>query len=111
MDNELALLMSQGSFLSWGRRGLFSELFLCPCTAKVFVTPGKPWADTIDCSYRKEHTAKDLVGLKSYLASGTIVSVMEEKVSMRQSWMKGERAAGRPGSSIVFPLGGSPGWR
>ncbi|XP_050762908.1 leucine-rich repeat-containing protein 43 [Gymnogyps californianus] len=49
-------------------------------SAKVFVTPGKPWADTIDCSYRKEHTAKDLVGLKSYLASGTIVSVMEEKV-------------------------------
>uniref|UniRef100_A0A8C3J3C6 Leucine rich repeat containing 43 n=1 Tax=Calidris pygmaea TaxID=425635 RepID=A0A8C3J3C6_9CHAR len=47
--------------------------FLCPCTAKVFVTPGKPWADTIDCSYRKEHTVRDLVGLKSYLAAGTIV--------------------------------------
>ncbi|XP_010126897.1 PREDICTED: leucine-rich repeat-containing protein 43, partial [Chlamydotis macqueenii] len=47
---------------------------------KVFVTPGKPWADTIDSSYRKEHTAKDLVGLKSYLAAGTIVSVVEEKV-------------------------------
>uniref|UniRef100_A0A8B9RYG4 Leucine rich repeat containing 43 n=1 Tax=Accipiter nisus TaxID=211598 RepID=A0A8B9RYG4_9AVES len=56
--------------------------FLCPCTVKVFVTPGKPWADTIDCSYRKEHTAKDLVGLKSYLACGTIVSVIEEKVSV-----------------------------
>ncbi|KAM9259885.1 leucine-rich repeat-containing protein 43 [Cariama cristata] len=49
-------------------------------SAKVFVTPGKPWADTIECSYRKEHTAKDLVGLKSYLAAGTIVSVVEEKV-------------------------------
>ncbi|KAM6377620.1 leucine-rich repeat-containing protein 43 [Pluvialis apricaria] len=49
-------------------------------SAKVFVTPGKPWADTIDCSYRKEHIAKDLAGLKSYLAAGTIVSVMEEKV-------------------------------
>ncbi|XP_074015891.1 leucine-rich repeat-containing protein 43 [Numenius arquata] len=49
-------------------------------SAKVFVTPGKPWADTIDCSYRKEHTARDLVGLKSYLAAGTIVSVVEEKV-------------------------------
>nr|XP_009939936.1 PREDICTED: leucine-rich repeat-containing protein 43-like [Opisthocomus hoazin] len=48
--------------------------------AKVFVTPGKPWADTIDCSYRKEHTAKDLVGLKSYLAAGTTVSIVEEKV-------------------------------
>uniref|UniRef100_A0A8D0FHV6 Leucine rich repeat containing 43 n=1 Tax=Strix occidentalis caurina TaxID=311401 RepID=A0A8D0FHV6_STROC len=54
--------------------------FLCPCTAKVFVTPTKPWADTINCSYRREHTARDLVGLKSYLMSGTIISVMEEKV-------------------------------
>ncbi|XP_074743580.1 leucine-rich repeat-containing protein 43 [Strix uralensis] len=49
-------------------------------SAKVFVTPTKPWADTINCSYRREHTAKDLVGLKSYLMSGTIISVMEEKV-------------------------------
>ncbi|XP_048819755.1 leucine-rich repeat-containing protein 43 [Lagopus muta] len=49
-------------------------------TAKVFVTPGEPWAETIDCSYRKEHTAKDLVGLKDYLRAGTIVSVVEEKV-------------------------------
>uniref|UniRef100_A0A8D0FGB0 Leucine rich repeat containing 43 n=1 Tax=Strix occidentalis caurina TaxID=311401 RepID=A0A8D0FGB0_STROC len=69
--------------------------FLCPCTAKVFVTPTKPWADTINCSYRREHTARDLVGLKSYLMSGTIISVMEEKVSVWQSWMKGERAAAR----------------
>uniref|UniRef100_A0A663EAW2 Leucine rich repeat containing 43 n=1 Tax=Aquila chrysaetos chrysaetos TaxID=223781 RepID=A0A663EAW2_AQUCH len=69
MDNELAL--KERSLL---------RAFLCPCTVKVFVTPGKPWADTIDCSYRKEHTAKDLVGLKSYLAHGTTVSVMEEKV-------------------------------
>lgn len=73
----------------------------------MFVAPGKPWADTIDCSYRKEHTAKDLVGLKSYLASGTIISVMEEKVSVQQSRMKGEGAAGGPSSGIVFPLGGS----
>ncbi|XP_026715872.1 leucine-rich repeat-containing protein 43 isoform X1 [Athene cunicularia] len=49
-------------------------------SAKVFVTPTKPWADTIDCSYRREHTAKDLVGLKSYLMSGTTISVVEEKV-------------------------------
>ncbi|XP_055575970.1 leucine-rich repeat-containing protein 43 [Falco cherrug] len=49
-------------------------------SAKVFATPGKPWADTIDCSYRKEHTAKDLVGLKSYLEAGTTVSVVEEQV-------------------------------
>ncbi|XP_027734445.1 leucine-rich repeat-containing protein 43 isoform X2 [Empidonax traillii] len=49
-------------------------------SARVFATPGKPWADTIDCSYTKEHIAKDLVGLKSYLAAGTVVSVVEEKV-------------------------------
>ncbi|TRZ18332.1 hypothetical protein HGM15179_008757 [Zosterops borbonicus] len=49
-------------------------------SAKVFATPGQPWADTIDCSYRKEHIAKDLLGLKSYLEAGTIVSVVEEKV-------------------------------
>ncbi|XP_042661611.1 leucine-rich repeat-containing protein 43 [Tyto alba] len=78
-------------------------------SAKVFVTPGKPWADTINCSYRKEHTVKDLVGLKSYLMSGTTVSVTEEKVSVWQSCMKEERAAKRPSSGIVFPLGGSLG--
>ncbi|XP_058707700.1 leucine-rich repeat-containing protein 43 [Poecile atricapillus] len=49
-------------------------------STKVFATPGQPWAETIDCSYRKEHIAKDLVGLKSYLEAGTIVSVVEEKV-------------------------------
>lgn len=62
----------------------------------MFVTPGKPWADTIDCSYRKEHTAKDLVGLKSYLAAGTIVSVVEEKVSVCQHWVKGKGLLGGP---------------
>lgn len=50
----------------------------------MFVTPGEPWADTIDCSYRKEHTAKDLVVLKDYLRAGTIVSVVEEKVGTWQ---------------------------
>ncbi|XP_065548630.1 leucine-rich repeat-containing protein 43 isoform X2 [Lathamus discolor] len=49
-------------------------------SAKVFATPGKPWKDTIEYSYRKEHIVKDLMGLKSYLAAGTIVSVVEEKV-------------------------------
>uniref|UniRef100_A0A663MLW4 Leucine rich repeat containing 43 n=1 Tax=Athene cunicularia TaxID=194338 RepID=A0A663MLW4_ATHCN len=73
-----------------GKESSLLRVFLCPCTAKVFVTPTKPWADTIDCSYRREHTAKDLVGLKSYLMSGTTISVVEEKVSVWQSWMKGE---------------------
>uniref|UniRef100_U3K3A0 Leucine rich repeat containing 43 n=1 Tax=Ficedula albicollis TaxID=59894 RepID=U3K3A0_FICAL len=49
-------------------------------SGQVFATPGQPWADTIDWSYRKEHITKDLVGLKSYLEAGTIVSVVEEKV-------------------------------
>uniref|UniRef100_A0A672UD73 Leucine rich repeat containing 43 n=1 Tax=Strigops habroptila TaxID=2489341 RepID=A0A672UD73_STRHB len=67
LDNELAQL---------------SQRFFVSCTAKVFVTPGKPWEDTIDYSYRKEHIVKDLMRLKSYLAAGTIVSVVEEKVSV-----------------------------
>uniref|UniRef100_A0A8B9UUM6 Leucine rich repeat containing 43 n=1 Tax=Anas zonorhyncha TaxID=75864 RepID=A0A8B9UUM6_9AVES len=62
-------------------------LIFFSCAAHLFVTPGKPWADTIDCSYRKEHTAKDLVGLKGYLAAGTIVSVVEEKVSVWQVFL------------------------
>uniref|UniRef100_A0A663MLX0 Leucine rich repeat containing 43 n=1 Tax=Athene cunicularia TaxID=194338 RepID=A0A663MLX0_ATHCN len=66
-----------------GKESSLLRVFLCPCTAKVFVTPTKPWADTIDCSYRREHTAKDLVGLKSYLMSGTTISVVEEKVSVK----------------------------
>uniref|UniRef100_A0A672U9V7 Leucine rich repeat containing 43 n=1 Tax=Strigops habroptila TaxID=2489341 RepID=A0A672U9V7_STRHB len=71
LDNELAQL---------------SQRFFVSCTAKVFVTPGKPWEDTIDYSYRKEHIVKDLMRLKSYLAAGTIVSVVEEKVSW---WARG----------------------
>uniref|UniRef100_A0A8C3UL57 Leucine rich repeat containing 43 n=1 Tax=Catharus ustulatus TaxID=91951 RepID=A0A8C3UL57_CATUS len=65
-------------------------------TSKVFATPGQPWADTIDCSYRKEHVDKDLVGLKAYLEAGTIVSVVEEKVRVWLSWMKGEELLGGP---------------
>ncbi|KAM4649441.1 leucine-rich repeat-containing protein 43 [Amazona ochrocephala] len=49
-------------------------------SAKVFITPGKPWENTINYSYRKEHIIKNLMGLKSYLVAGTIVSVVEEKV-------------------------------
>uniref|UniRef100_A0A8C5J7T0 Leucine rich repeat containing 43 n=1 Tax=Junco hyemalis TaxID=40217 RepID=A0A8C5J7T0_JUNHY len=73
--------MSQGRFMAlcgvWWHQDV-------PCSASwaVFATPAQPWADTIDCSYRKQHIAKDLVGLKSYLEAGTIVSVMEEKVRL-----------------------------
>uniref|UniRef100_A0A8C3EVC5 Uncharacterized protein n=1 Tax=Corvus moneduloides TaxID=1196302 RepID=A0A8C3EVC5_CORMO len=78
MDDDLAPAVSWGSFCP-GEREVSSELFCVPI-AKVFATPGQPWADTIDFSYRKEHVAKDLMGLKSYLEAGTIVSVVEEKV-------------------------------
>nr|XP_025970338.1 leucine-rich repeat-containing protein 43 [Dromaius novaehollandiae] len=47
---------------------------------KVFATPGKPWADPLDCGYRREHAAPDLVGLKAFLEAGTVLSVVEEKV-------------------------------
>lgn len=88
MGNELAPVLSSP------QEEKVSSIFF-PFTVNLFVTPGKPWADTIDCSYRKEHTAKDLVGLKDYLAAGTIVSVVEEKVSVWQGLMK---RAGRENS-------------
>uniref|UniRef100_A0A8B9DQY8 Leucine rich repeat containing 43 n=1 Tax=Anser cygnoides TaxID=8845 RepID=A0A8B9DQY8_ANSCY len=87
MGNELAPVLSSP------QEEKVSSIFF-PFTVNLFVTPGKPWADTIDCSYRKEHTAKDLVGLKDYLAAGTIVSVVEEKA----------RSLGVPGPAVPAPL-------
>ncbi|XP_067163444.1 leucine-rich repeat-containing protein 43 [Apteryx mantelli] len=51
-----------------------------PVGAQVHATPAKPWADPMDCGYRREHAAPDLVGLKAFLEAGTILSVVEEKV-------------------------------
>lgn len=51
------------------------------------------------------------MGLKSYLEAGTFVSVVEEKVRVWLSWMKGEELLGGPASGITFPLGGSLGWQ
>uniref|UniRef100_A0A7M4F4T7 Leucine rich repeat containing 43 n=1 Tax=Crocodylus porosus TaxID=8502 RepID=A0A7M4F4T7_CROPO len=48
--------------------------------ANMHQTLPKPWAETIECSYRKEHVVTDLVALKGYLQAGTTVTVMEEKV-------------------------------
>ncbi|XP_015670916.1 leucine-rich repeat-containing protein 43 [Protobothrops mucrosquamatus] len=48
--------------------------------ANTHSTAKKGWAEAIDCDYRKEHLAQDLVGLKAYLLAGTTVSVVEEKV-------------------------------
>uniref|UniRef100_A0A674JSJ0 Leucine rich repeat containing 43 n=1 Tax=Terrapene triunguis TaxID=2587831 RepID=A0A674JSJ0_9SAUR len=48
--------------------------------ANRHLTPRKPWAETIECSYRKEHVTGDLVALKAFLMTGTTVTVVEEKV-------------------------------
>ncbi|KYO39726.1 leucine-rich repeat-containing protein 43 isoform B [Alligator mississippiensis] len=48
--------------------------------ANTHQTLRKPWAETVECSYRKEHVVTDLVALKGYLRAGTTVTVMEEKV-------------------------------
>ncbi|KAL8180109.1 UNVERIFIED_CONTAM: hypothetical protein K2H54_006966, partial [Gekko kuhli] len=50
-----------------------------PETANVYSTLRKPWAETIEYEYRKEHVTKDLVALKAYLLAGTTVAVVEEK--------------------------------
>ncbi|KAG6932951.1 leucine rich repeat containing 43 [Chelydra serpentina] len=44
------------------------------------LTLRKPWAETIECSHRKEHITGDLVALKAFLIAGTTVTVVEEKV-------------------------------
>ncbi|XP_066466093.1 leucine-rich repeat-containing protein 43 [Tiliqua scincoides] len=49
-------------------------------TANVHSTLRKPWAETIECDYRKKHVTEDLVALKAYLLAGTTVAVVEEKV-------------------------------
>nr|XP_056715075.1 leucine-rich repeat-containing protein 43 [Euleptes europaea] len=48
--------------------------------ANVYSTLRKPWAETIECEYRKEHVTKDLVALKAYLLAGTTVTIVEEKI-------------------------------
>ncbi|KAJ7309798.1 hypothetical protein JRQ81_007867 [Phrynocephalus forsythii] len=49
-------------------------------TANVHSTLRKPWAETIECDYKKEHLTQELVALKAFLLAGTTVSVVEEKV-------------------------------
>ena len=46
----------------------------------LFSTVPKPWSDVIPCNYEMQHTLKDLVPLKAFLLSGTVVTVVEEKV-------------------------------
>uniref|UniRef100_A0A8C3XWE6 Leucine rich repeat containing 43 n=1 Tax=Chelydra serpentina TaxID=8475 RepID=A0A8C3XWE6_CHESE len=52
-----------------------------PLTAMEHLTLRKPWAETIECSHRKEHITGDLVALKAFLIAGTTVTVVEEKVN------------------------------
>uniref|UniRef100_A0A8C4KHM2 Leucine rich repeat containing 43 n=1 Tax=Dromaius novaehollandiae TaxID=8790 RepID=A0A8C4KHM2_DRONO len=68
----------------------------CPHAVKVFATPGKPWADPLDCGYRREHAAPDLVGLKAFLEAGTVLSVVEEKVG---AWWHGAGGGTVPGEA------------
>ncbi|XP_025914586.1 leucine-rich repeat-containing protein 43 [Apteryx rowi] len=63
-----------------GRSGPSAEPPRRPRAAQVHATPAKPWADPMDCGYRREHAAPDLVGLKAFLEAGTVLSVVEEKV-------------------------------
>ncbi|XP_042297814.1 LOW QUALITY PROTEIN: leucine-rich repeat-containing protein 43 [Sceloporus undulatus] len=53
---------------------------LPPETGTIHSTPRKPWAETIDCEYKKEHITRDLVTLKAFLLAGTTVAIMEEKI-------------------------------
>uniref|UniRef100_A0A4W2C9P3 Uncharacterized protein n=1 Tax=Bos indicus x Bos taurus TaxID=30522 RepID=A0A4W2C9P3_BOBOX len=54
---------------------------LCPSPGTVlFSTVPKPWSDVIPCNYEMQHTLKDLVPLKAFLLSGTVVTVVEEKI-------------------------------
>uniref|UniRef100_A0A8C4YQT6 Leucine rich repeat containing 43 n=1 Tax=Gopherus evgoodei TaxID=1825980 RepID=A0A8C4YQT6_9SAUR len=67
----------------WGldvRLGLTAP-FVFSHLANSHLTPRKPWAETIECSHRKEHVTGDLVALKAFLMAGTTVTVVEEKVN------------------------------
>ncbi|XP_048677659.1 leucine-rich repeat-containing protein 43 isoform X2 [Caretta caretta] len=48
--------------------------------ANRHLTLRKHWAETIECSHRKEHVTEDLAALKAFLMAGTTVTVVEEKV-------------------------------
>ncbi|XP_037734653.1 leucine-rich repeat-containing protein 43 isoform X1 [Chelonia mydas] len=48
--------------------------------ANRHLTLRKHWAETIECSHRKEHVTGDLAALKAFLMAGTTVTVVEEKV-------------------------------
>lgn len=46
----------------------------------LFSTLHKPWTDVIPCNYEMTHTLKELVRVKAFLLTGTIVTIVEEKV-------------------------------
>ncbi|KAG8514984.1 Leucine-rich repeat-containing protein 43 [Galemys pyrenaicus] len=58
-----------------------ARLFPAPGTV-LFSTAHKPWAETVSFGYEMHHTLKDLVPLKAFLLSGTMVTVVEEKVGV-----------------------------
>lgn len=67
----------------------------------LFSTVPKPWSDVIPCNYEMQHTLRDLVRLKAFLLSGTVVTVVEEKVGARA--LQGAYAA--PVPVLCFSVG------
>ncbi|XP_055461993.1 leucine-rich repeat-containing protein 43 [Psammomys obesus] len=57
------------------------DIRLCPSPGTVlFSTAHKPWTDVIPCSYEMTHTLKELVRVKAFLLTGTVVTIVEEKI-------------------------------
>ncbi|XP_060239215.1 leucine-rich repeat-containing protein 43 [Meriones unguiculatus] len=57
------------------------DIRLCPSPGTVlFSTAHKPWTDVIPCNYEMTHTLKELVRVKAFLLTGTIVTIVEEKI-------------------------------
>uniref|UniRef100_A0A8C3IQM3 Leucine rich repeat containing 43 n=1 Tax=Chrysemys picta bellii TaxID=8478 RepID=A0A8C3IQM3_CHRPI len=87
--------------------------------ANRHLTPRKPWAETIECSHRREHVTGDLVALKAFLMTGTTVTVVEEKVL---SWPiaaavaedagkkgKAEKEKPKDGGKVITEIGAGEG--
>ncbi|XP_044296885.1 leucine-rich repeat-containing protein 43 [Varanus komodoensis] len=80
LDGDLATAPEKGGTHTPTATETSSKLEAPLETANLHATPRKPWAETIECDYRKEHCAQDVAGLKAFLLAGTTVEVIEEKV-------------------------------
>lgn len=87
------------------RRFVFIVTVVFSFLANTHQTLRKPWAETVECSYRKEHVVTDLVALKGYLRAGTTVTVMEEKVNALHGLVSGDQVRlGREGAVLTCEL-------